>query len=77
LQGENAQVRPADLGAKRKLAARLGHEGLTKLFRLLFLADLSVKSGARREDQALDSLVADVSLLLAATSPTNTPATRP
>ena len=66
LQGENVHTRyPAELDAKRKLAFRLGHKGVTRLFRLLFLADLSVKSGARQHDQAFDALVADVSLLLA------------
>jgi DNA polymerase-3 subunit delta len=77
LQGENVRAHPADLGAKRKLTARLGHEGLTKLFRLLFQADLSVKSGARQPEQALDALVADVSLLLATASPAKTATTRP
>ena len=65
LQGESVHVRyPAELDAKRKLAFRLGHEGLTRLFKLLFLAALSVKTGARESDQALDALVADLSLLL-------------
>ena len=66
LQGEQVRTHPAELDAKRKLASRLGHEGLTRLFRLLFLADLSVKSGERQPEQALDALVADLILLLAA-----------
>jgi DNA polymerase-3 subunit delta len=65
LQGESARAHPAELDAKRKLASSLGHEGLAKLFRLLFQADLSVKSGEKQPEQALDALVADVSLLLA------------
>ena len=72
LQGENVRAHPAEMGAKRNLALRLGHHGLASLFKLLFLADLSVKSGERQPDQALDALVADLSLLLAATSPENT-----
>ena len=68
VRGESIRAHPADLDAKRKLAFRLGHEGLTKLFRLLFLADLSVKSGARQPEQALDALVAELSLLLATRS---------
>ena len=69
LQGGSVRAHPAELDAKRKLAFRLGHGGLTRLFRLLFLADLSVKSGARQPEQALDALVADLSLLLAASNP--------
>jgi DNA polymerase-3 subunit delta len=68
VQGESVRVHPSELDAKRKLASRLGHEGLTRLFRLLFLADLSVKSGERQPEQALDALVADLSLLFAAGS---------
>jgi DNA polymerase-3 subunit delta len=66
LHGESVRAYPAELSAKRKLASRLGDDGLTRLFRLLFLADLAVKSGARQPEQALDALVADLSLLLAA-----------
>jgi len=66
LQGESVRTHPAELDAKRKLAVRLGYGGLANLFRLLFLADLSVKSGERQPEQALDALVADMSLLLAA-----------
>ncbi|MDR2694777.1 MAG: DNA polymerase III subunit delta, partial [Deltaproteobacteria bacterium] len=47
LQGESARMHPAEADAKRKLASRLGHDGLSRLFGLLFLADLSVKSGER------------------------------
>ena len=72
LQGESVRAHPAETGAKRKLAFRLGHHGLARLFKLLFLADLSVKSGERQPDQALDALVADVSLLLASAASENT-----
>jgi len=75
VQGESVRAHPAELDTKRKLAFRLGHEGLTRLFRLLFLADLSVKSGERQPEQALDALVADVSLLIAASSTAHTPET--
>jgi hypothetical protein len=46
---------------------------LAKLFKLLFLADLSVKSGERQPEQALDALVADLSLLLASSTSGNSP----
>jgi len=77
LQGESVRAHPAELDAKRKLAFRLGYEGLARLFRLLFLAELSVKSGERQPEQALDALVADVSLLLAATASAHTPKALP
>jgi len=77
LQGENGRARPAERDAKRKLAQGLGYEGLARLFSLLFLADLSVKSGERQQEQALDSLVADLILLLAAPSSANTPEALP
>jgi DNA polymerase-3 subunit delta len=67
LQGESVRGYPAELDMRRKLAFRLGYNGLAKLFKLLFLADLSVKSGERQPEQALDALVADLSLLFAAT----------
>jgi len=76
LQGESVRTHPAELDAKRKLAFRLGYEGLTRLFGLLFLADVSVKSGERQPEQALDALVADLTLLLAATPSVNMPPTR-
>jgi DNA polymerase-3 subunit delta len=76
LQGESVRTHPAELDAKRKLAFRLGYEGLARLFGLLFLADLSVKSGERQPEQALDALVADLTLLLAAPSSVNMPPAR-
>jgi DNA polymerase-3 subunit delta len=76
LQGENVRSH-ADLDAKRKLALRLGDEGLARLFRLLFQADLSVKSGERQPEQALDALVADVSLLLDGAGPPHPPKAAP
>jgi len=67
--GENARTDPAEPDARQKLAFRLGHAGLTRLFNLLFLADLSVKSGEREAEQALDALVADLILLFAEPRP--------
>lgn len=65
-QGETPWVQRGDMDAKRKLASRLGHEGLARFFHLLFKADLSVKSGERRPEQALEALVADLALLFGA-----------
>jgi DNA polymerase-3 subunit delta len=58
-------ARPGEDAAGRRTAARLGHKGLARLFGLLFAADLSVKSGERRPEQAFDALVADLTLLFA------------
>ena len=76
LQGESVRA-PSELDAKRKLALRLGYEGLARLFGLLFQADRSVKAGERQPEQALDALVADVSLLLATTHSAYPPKTTP
>jgi DNA polymerase-3 subunit delta len=73
LPGESIRAHPVELDVKRKLAFRLGYNGLAKLFKLLFLADLSVKSGERQPEQALDALVADLSLLLASSASGNSP----
>jgi len=73
LQGESIRTHPAESDAKRRLASRMGYEGLARLFDLLFQADVAVKSGERQPEQALDALVADASLLLAATSSAHTP----
>lgn len=48
---------------KRKLASRLGFEGLCQVFSALRTAELSVKSGARQPLQAMEELVASLSLV--------------
>lgn len=48
---------------KRKLASRIGFAGLCQVFDALRTAELSVKSGARQPLQALEELVASLSLL--------------
>ena len=50
---------------KRRLAARLGFEGLCRVFEALQKAELSVKSGTRQPLQAMEELVAGLSLLFA------------
>lgn len=47
---------------KRRLAAKLGFEGLARLFGALQKAELSVKSGARQPLQAMEELAATLSL---------------
>lgn len=51
---------------KRRLAARVGFEGLSRIFSSLRKAEFSVKSGARQPLQAMEELVADLSLTFAA-----------
>lgn len=72
-RGEPARMHPGDAEAKRVLAQRLGHKGLARLFSLIFAADLAVKSGGCTPDQALDALVADLTLLLGARPPEAAP----
>ena len=42
---------------KRDLAARLGEKGVARLFELAMEAELGIKSGARRPEQAFEALV--------------------
>ncbi len=58
--GENVRLHPSDAAAKQQLAARLGHQGLTRLFDLILRAELHVKSGERQPDQTLEALIADL-----------------
>ena len=48
---------------KRRLASRLGFEGLCRVFAALEEAELSVKSGARQPLQAMEELTASLSLI--------------
>lgn len=50
---------------KRRLAARLGFDGLSRLFTALMKAESSVKTGTRHPLQAMEELVAELSLLFA------------
>jgi len=51
---------------KRRLASRLGFEGLNRVFEALCEAEFSVKSGARTPLQAMEELVAQLSLIFGA-----------
>jgi DNA polymerase-3 subunit delta len=53
---------------KRRLAAKLGPAGLSAVFEALAAAEFSVKSGARSPLQAMESLVAELSLIFSAAS---------
>lgn len=62
LAGEEgrAKVHPFVVKKKSGLARRLGPRGVAALFDLCMAAELGVKSGERRPEQALDKLVADL-----------------
>jgi DNA polymerase-3 subunit delta len=53
---------------KRRLAAKLGPAGLSAVFEALAAAEFSVKSGARSPLQAMESLVAQLTLIFGASS---------
>jgi DNA polymerase-3 subunit delta len=60
--GDAADVRlpPFVLQKKEAMARRLGSKGLTRLFEAAFTAEAGIKSGARRPDQAMEYLTAEL-----------------
>lgn len=62
LSGEEdkARVHPYVKQLKTPLARRLGPSGIARLFDLAMEADLAVKTGERKADQALETLVASL-----------------
>ncbi|MEF2145723.1 MAG: DNA polymerase III subunit delta [Desulfovibrionaceae bacterium] len=58
-----AKVHPFVVKKKTALARKLGPAGVARLFDLCLEAELGVKSGERRTDQALEMLVADLTRL--------------
>lgn len=62
LAGEEsrAKVHPFVVQKKASLARKLGPKGVAALFDLCMAAELGVKSGERRTEQALEKLVADL-----------------
>jgi len=61
--GEPVRLPPQVLSAKTTLARSLGLAGIAKLWHLALEADKGVKTGERTPDQALDTLLASLSLL--------------
>ena len=61
--GEPVRLPPQVLSAKTTLARSLGYAGIAKLWHLALEADKGVKTGERTPDQALDNLLASLSLL--------------
>lgn len=64
--GENVWLPQQAAGLKRALAARLGTAGLPVLFEALMEAEWAVKSGRRQPLQAMEELVASLTLLFGA-----------
>ena len=59
-EDEEVKVHPYVRQLKTPLARRLGKPGLQRLFDLALEADLGVKTGARKPEQALELLVAEL-----------------
>ncbi len=67
--GQGVKMHPYVKKLKTPLAKRLGPERISRLISLAFDAELSVKSGEQRPEQALDMLVADLSRLFGSPPP--------
>ena len=63
--GEPVRLPPQVLNVKTSLARNLGLSGIAKLWHLALEADKGVKTGERTVDQALETLLASLSLLFA------------
>lgn len=63
LHGESVRMPPQALAAKTTLARMLGLGGTAKLWHLALDADKSIKTGERSVDQALENILASLSLL--------------
>lgn len=61
--GEPVRLPPQALGVKTSMARSLGLAGIAKLWHLALEADKGVKTGERTVDQALEALLASLSLL--------------
>lgn len=59
-QGENVYIHPAEAGMKRKLAARMGAEGMARGFATLVDAEWQVKGGKLSPEQALEYLATEM-----------------
>lgn len=68
--GEAGDIRlpPYVLQKKEAMARRLGAAGLARIFEAAFTAEAGIKSGARRADQAMECLTAELFQILGAPS---------
>jgi DNA polymerase-3 subunit delta len=63
--GDEVRLSPAIRQRKEALARRLGAAGLARIFEAAFTAEAGIKSGARRPDQAMEWLTAELFRILA------------
>ncbi len=66
LAGESVRMPPQVIAAKTALARSLGFAGVARLWHLALEADKGVKTGERGVDQAMEGLIAGLSLLFRA-----------
>jgi DNA polymerase-3 subunit delta len=66
--GENPYLFPSDASVKRELSMRLGFASMAAIWDAAHTAELSVKSGQNTPLQALDRLIAELTLLFDATA---------
>ncbi len=74
LTGESVRLPPQIIPAKTALARSLGFAGTARLWQLALEADKGIKSGERSVDQAMENLIAGLSLLFRAAPSGRTPA---
>lgn len=63
-EGDAIRLPPSIRGRKEAMARRLGPAGLARLFEAAFSAEAGIKSGARRPDQAMEWLTAELFRIL-------------
>ena len=63
-EGEAIRLPPSVRSRKEAMARRLGAAGLARVFEAAFTAEAGIKSGARRPDQAMEWLTAELFRIL-------------
>jgi DNA polymerase-3 subunit delta len=63
-EGSDIRLPPYVLEKKQAMARRLGAAGLARIFEAAFTAEAGIKSGARRPDQAMERLTAELFRIL-------------
>ena len=59
-EADDVRLPPYVLQKKQTMAKRLGMAGLARVFEAAFTAEAGIKSGARRPDQAMEALTAEL-----------------
>jgi DNA polymerase III subunit delta len=63
-EGDDIRLPPSVRSKKEAMARRLGPAGLARMFEVAFTAEAGIKSGARRTDQAMEWLTAELFRIL-------------